>query len=639
MPRVRTVQASFTRGELDPRLAARVDAQIYYAGAEAARNVLVLPMGGFRTRPGWVYVGAVGDAGAGHVMVPFSFNTEQDYLLIFTGNTIRIYREGVVVATLTGTPWGASQVEGLGFAQSADTLIICDHDVAPYKLVRGGSHSSWTLSALTLKNLPGYDYGAIVPAGTMTPAAKTGQNILVTHSTGVFTADHVGWYIRGNSGLARIITYTSATQVQVDILIDFRNTSAIAAEDWVMEEPIISATRGWPSRVIFHQGRLYFANLKNRPATIIGSKSGEFFDFDPGGALDDEGIDATIDDDEVNAIYQLVSGRHLTLLTSGSEHVALVQPPITPTNIALEEQTRWGIKANVRPVQLDGALLFVQRGGRAVREFLFTNLENAYQANQLSLLSPHLVRDPVSFVVRKGTSFDEADYLLLVNDDGTVATVNLLRAQEINAFTLFETDGEVQDAAVVGEDVYFLVRRSIGGATVYYVEKWDEDAHLDASCRFTAGMPLSVVTGLGHLEGESVAVLVDGEPHPARTVSGGQITLERAAQTSVEVGLDPAWRVKTMPVEGRLPDGTMITKQARVVKASLRLHQTRAIRLNGFDLSFRRVGDPLDAAPIVFTGDHDVDGLQGWDSRAQAEMDGSISMPATVLGVALRVAV
>ena len=56
---IKVIQTNFTSGELDPLLIGRVDVKHYYSGAARLRNVLVLPQGGVRRRPGLEYIDAL----------------------------------------------------------------------------------------------------------------------------------------------------------------------------------------------------------------------------------------------------------------------------------------------------------------------------------------------------------------------------------------------------------------------------------------------------------------------------------------------------------------------------------------------------------------------------------------------------
>jgi hypothetical protein len=572
MPRLRTQQVSFTGGEIDPLLAARVDVSKYYSAARAMRNVVLLPMGGFRDRGGLVSVLEVSDWAAGGRLIPFAFNTEQTYLIAATNAQFRVLRNEALATTVTGRPWNAAQAKRLNWTQSADTLLLFHQDLAPYRIKRGADDVTWVCDVPTLANLPTHDFGS----------------------------------------------------------------SAEAA---------ISATRGWPRCGTIHQGRLILGGLRSRPSTMLGSKVGQYFDFNKGTALDDEGLNVTIDGDQVNAILQIVSGRHLQLFTSGGAFVALNAPPLTPKNFALDRQTKRAIKEFVRTAEIDGVELYVEKTGRSLREFVFTDVEQAYNADLSSLLAPHLIRDPVAVAVAPGTSEAGADYVFVVNADGTAACLNTLRSQEIAGYTLFETDGKFLDVAVLESgQIYFAVERTIGGVARYFIERLDRNARVDGAKIYASGFPISTATGLGHLEGKIVRAIRDGFVEQPKTVTGGQIALDRPAETALQVGLHFDAYVDLLPVEGKLADGTMIGRKARTVAATLRIDKTAALSVDGFVQSFRRfavsgAASPLDAMPPEFTGDLRVAGLTGWSGRAGLRIARPFPAPMTVLGVSLEVSV
>lgn len=572
MPRLRTQQVSFTGGEIDQLLAARVDVSKYYSAAAAMRNVVILPMGGFRDRPGLVSVLEVSDWAAGGRLIPFAFNTEQTYLFAVTGGQFRVLRDDTLAATVTGQPWTAAQAKRLNRTQSADTLLLFHPDLAPYRIRRGGTHSTWNVDVPTLANLPTFDFG---------------------------------------SGA----------------------------------EAVISTSRGWPRCGTIHQGRLILGGLRSRPSTMLGSKVGQYFDFNKGTSLDDEGLNVTIDGDQVNAILQVVSGRHLQLFTSGGAFVALTAPPLTPKNLALDRQTKRAIKEFVPTAEIDGVELYVEKTGRSLREFVFTDVEQAYNADLASLLAPHLIRDPVALAVAPGTSEAGADYVFLVNSDGTAACLNTLRNQEIAGYTLFDTDGRFLDVAVLESgQVYFVVERTIAGTARYFIERLDRAARVDGARIYTSGFPIATATGLGHLEGKTVRAIRDGFVEQPKVVAGGQIALDAPAQASLQVGLHFDAYVDLLPVEGKLADGTMIGRRARTVAATLRVDKTAALSVAGFVQSFRRfatsgAASPLDAPPPDFTGDLRVAGLTGWSGRAGLRIARPFPAPMTVLGVSLEVSV
>lgn len=385
-------------------------------------------------------------------------------------------------------------------------------------------------------------------------------------------------------------------------------------------EPVISATRGWPATGTFHEGRLWMGGLRSRPATLLGSRTGLFFDFNVGTGADDDAINVTILSDQVNAIHALWSGRQLLVLTSGSERAVNVAPPITPTNIAIEEQSRRGIKRFTNPAEVDGATLFIQGGGAALRQLLYQDAELAWRADLLSLLAAHLIKDPVQLAARKGAAADDADYVLLVNSDGTVTVMTTLRSQEIVAFTRWDTDGQIRSAcALASGEVFFAVQR----AGSVRVERWDEAALLDASRRRVTPGGSNTVTGLAHLEGRSVTMIGDGVFMGEATVASGQVTLPRAAVTA-EAGLRNTLDIRTLPYEPRAATGPIIGKKARLTNITARVHQTGPFEIGGRPVLHRRFGigaaSPLDAPPPVVTADIELRGLVGWRDRADVQV-------------------
>jgi hypothetical protein len=92
---------------------------------------------------------------------------------------------------------------------------------------------------------------------------------------------------------------------------------------------------------------------------------------------------------------------------------------------------------------IEGSTLFIQRQGKALQEFVFSDSVQAYTSAKISLLSSHLLKSPEEMAVRVSTSTDEGDRLLIVNgDDGSIACYTLLRSQNVIAPSEWTTDGE-----------------------------------------------------------------------------------------------------------------------------------------------------------------------------------------------------
>ena len=199
-----------------------------------------------------------------------------------------------------------------------------------------------------------------------------------------------------------------------------RVVTSAATTEW--QEQSYSAVRGYPAAVTFHQNRLWFGGTLSQPDGIWGSKSGQFFNFDIGDAEDDDALDLTANVGEIFTIRHLVSNRDLQVFTTGAELFvqAPTDKPVTPANAQIRRQTPYG-SSFVKPSVFDGATLFIQKTGSALREFLFTDSEAAYTSVAVSGLAPHLILDPVQMTSIKGALNRSESYAFLVNNDGTLA--------------------------------------------------------------------------------------------------------------------------------------------------------------------------------------------------------------------------
>lgn len=349
-----------------------------------------------------------------------------------------------------------------------------------------------------------------------------------------------------------------------------------------------------------------------------------------GTGLDDESIEFAILSDQVNAIRGIFSGRHLQVFTSGAEWM-VTGDPLTPETVQLNRQTRVGSRVDryIAPVTVDGATMFVARNGNEIREFLYTDVEQAYQATDLALVSRHVLGRPVD------QDFDALRRLLfIVRDDGKFATLTIYRAEQVAAWTLHETLGQVKSVCVVGDDVYLLVERD--GS--YFIEVFDDTLNLDSALSGTAGSPSTTWSGLSHLNGKSVSIVADGVVLDHQTVTAGQITLTSPA-TNVQIGLSYTHIVEPLP-PATVGDGQMIRK-VRMVEAVFRLLNTSALCLDvdrGLkNISLRQIGeeDILDAPPPLVSGDIHVRAL-GWRhelSKPLWKIEQSTPLPFTLLSV------
>ena len=655
MSRVIAIQNSFTSGELDPKLLSRTDIKQYESGLTTALNVVVLPQGGVKRRPGLKYITELGGSPENGIrLVPFEFSTSDAYLLAFTHNRMAVIKNGVLQTNIAGsgnnyltTTITSAMLTKMCWTQSADTLITVQEDMVPKKITRT-SDTAWTIADVTFDFNPQYAPSFTIvdtsSAGTLTPSAVSG-NITLTAQHSIFSSSHVGQYINvigGSSfGRARIVEFDSVSVVKAHVEIPFFNTDAIANANWELETGYVdtfSGSKGYPRSACFHQGRLYFGGSKARPSTIFASRVNEFFNFNPGEGNADDAFVATLDTSQLNAIVDIISANYLQIFTTGGEFFAPQEfsDPLTPTNFIAKLQSSHGSKESIRVQNVAGNTLFIQRQGKALNEFLYSSGEDAYTSTQISLLSSHLLNTPVDMSMRKATSTDEGDRLAIVNStDGSMAIYTLLRDQNIVAASKFTTDGNFLNVATVVQDQYAAVKRTINSVNKYYIELFDEDVTVDSA--LTGGAASSVSSG--HLNAKTVKVIGDGVMQDDVTAGASTITFATATASTYEVGLDYTVTVKTLPIEPGIQGYASLKGfKKRVLEVNAFLVETQNLTINSNTIPIRNLGtDNLDVGIPSFTGTKTLHGILGYSLTGQIEIGQSAPLKLHLLGMDYKV--
>ena len=664
MARVWTLQTSYNRGELDPRLVGRKDLQAYYAGAKIAQNVVTLVQGGVRRRNGTEFLHEDDDGR----LFNFSFSTEVNYCLLFTNLQIEVFKDGVSQTTVV-SPYTLAQVKQLDYIQSADTALIFHADVQSQELSRT-SDTTWTIANITFENIPQFDFN---DGSSPTPVSEIQAITFVNASVsdrfklsldGILTEEIV-WAASstandiqdalqnlintGNSGITCVfdsgttfdVTFAGdsardyrpmvATPIITE-LATFSSSVSTTQQGVSRKEDVWSGTRGWPQTATFHEARLWLGGSTFRPATIWGSKVNFFFDFNSGKARDDEGIDVTLDTDQVNAITAIFSNRTLQVFTSGGEF-SVNTSPITPENIAVSPQTSFGTK-KVRPISVDGLTLFVQRTGKAVRNFFFVDEAKSYSSSSISVLASHLINDPIELAASKGTTSVDANYAYIVNSDGTMTVYNTLASEDVQGFTQWVTAGSQISVAVVDDLLYTYTKRTIDGVDTFFLEREDPSLTTDSSSSSTS---TDTLTGLSHLEGETIDVIADGAYQGEFVVSGGQVTIERQADL-ITGGLCFVPIIESMPLNVALQNGPNAALPKRIVRAGVELFESNGVLVNGERIADKTMGVDVFEAPIPNTGLERIF-LQGWSVEASLTITQDEPMPMTILATYLEVSV
>ncbi|MGE5515319.1 MAG: hypothetical protein ACM31D_05805 [Bacteroidota bacterium] len=619
-------KTNFTAGELSLDMLGRGDLSAYANGAMKLRNVFIAPVGGVSRRAGLRHVDVARGPGR---LIAFEFNTEQTYLLVLTDKRVDVYADGGKVAGFD-SPWNAAQLPQLRWSQTADTLLVVHPDVPPRKITRT-SHTAWSIAEWAFYQKDGVisqpTHKFANDDVTLQASATTGS-VTLTASADVFVAGHVGLRFRLQQKEVEITAVASARTATATVKQTLVGTAAHA--DW--EEQALSPVRGWPVSVCFHQDRLVIGGARDLPNRLWLSQSSDLFNFDLGTGEDDQAIEFALLSDQVNAIRAVFSGRHLQVFTSGAEWM-VSGDPLTPSKIQLTRQTRVGspVDRQVPPRDVDGATLYVSRNGTDLREFLYADVEQAYQSTDLAMLAKHLMATPVD------QDYDAGRRLFhVVMADGSLGTVTIYRTEKVTAWTSHATAGKFRSVAVVDEAVYVLVER-LGGTMI---ERFDDAVSLDGAMTGEAAEPKAVWHGLDHLEGQSVLVLADGGALEQAVVAAGAVTLREPART-VQIGLAYAHEIEPLPPVVQAATGASAGAVMRLVRAHFRVLDTKALHIDtGKGLTaipFRRFGrHQFDAAPPPFSGDVQIRAI-GWRRDAFQPLwriAQDVPLPCTVLAVA-----
>jgi len=494
---LRTVYTNFASGELNPLLVTRTDANAYFSGAKTLRNWYLLDEGGIMRRPGTTYKATL--PGESRV-IPFIFSNDELAVFILSNGRLDVYdSDGVAIQTniTSGCNWTTAQLFELNFAQFGDTVFMTHRD-NPTIQIKRTSATTFTVTEFAFEldedvvvsgayktHAPFYKY---VDAGvTLTlSTASTGTGRTITASSAIWTSAYVGHYIKIDGSQIKITAYNSATELEGTI-IEAGISGTGPHANW--EEELISTVRGYPQAVTFHDNRLYFAGVRDAPAAVIGSQVGGYFNFDVGTGLADEAINVFVSGDRVNEIRHLVSSRNLQVLTDGGEYFVPTSTDtsaVTPANITFLRQTPYGC-SRAKPIIFDGATLYAQKNGKAIREYLFSDVENAYASTSISILASHLVNGPVDMTMITGTTTRPEQFAFFTNNDGTLALFHSVRAEKIAGWTLWSTKAgdEFTSITALNENLFCVVKRQLEGGTVYTLEKFAEQDDLTLDCSAT----------------------------------------------------------------------------------------------------------------------------------------------------------
>ena len=212
---------------------------------------------------------------------------------------------------------------------------------------------------------------------------------------------------------------------------------------------------------------------------------------------------------------------------------------------------------------------------------------------------------------------------------------------------------EFRVATISGElnedELWVIVQRFVDGSVVRHIEcfsdfDFDETApedfkFLDSHLSYS-GVAVSSVSGLDHLEGETVSILADGATHSTKVVSSGAVSLDRPSR-KVVVGLPYNSVLQTMRIEAGAgqTEGTAQGKIKRISKVILRLFETVGAKvgptLDSLEtVPFRTTSSAMDLPVSTFlAGDKEVEFTDDYNTDGFIVVKQDQPLPLTVLAL------
>lgn len=478
------------------------------------------------------------------------------------------------------------------------------------------THRSYVGSTLTWVYITGYEDSNQVYSATestiniddSTKAVVVSARTItgtITASAATFASTDVGRHIRLKYGahwvVAEITAYTSSTVVSVTLaqeppvggVVGYDSYDDGRTDKWKFGA--WSTTTGYPATVNFHQNRLVWGSDTAEPFTLWMTKSGDYYDFAPSdpdtsSVADDNAITISLISRQPSKMAWLDSGPVLLVGTEGAEwqiKPSSIQQTITPTNISATVQTAYG-SANLDAYRVGSQTLFVDKTGLKLRELSYDFSIDAFSCKDISILSEHILREHGGVV---DWSIQRSPYniIWLVMGDGEVVAITYEKEQEVVAWAVQDIGGVVESVccatAPSSEDqVYFLVRRTINGTSVRYVERItglleNDSIYLNCYKKTTYAAQVVASYAAPHLESATVGVMLDSVYIGEKVADGtGLVDVTKDGYTftvdSIVVGLSKTAIVGLLDVEGGSQAGTSQGKKKRISETVVRVNES-----------------------------------------------------------------
>jgi hypothetical protein len=594
-------QTAFTAGEADVITWKRTDIAEYLTAAQSLTNTEVGTTGLARKRKGTTFrYLATDEAVFNSTMYEFVDKDGRHYIVlgadkyfyIFTvpqEETPVINYQGLYVIDYTGAQvvyndqtislvqaipvdYTAADLFDIDYSQDNDTLILTSPNYPPGRIyISSYSPITFAFQYLDIYPLPSYDFNQINYNGTTVSLSVSGSTLTITFSGlpagSLYTNAWVGGEIvgGGTSELApvgyAIIQTVSQSSLNVTftalIQIAFQTSGyATSGSQYAIRQPAWVNTLGnpyglgYPAKVLYFQNRLWFGNTALLPNTVFGSKLNQPISFDVGTGKDTDAIIYTIGQTNAGAILWLNGGKQLEIYTTNFEFACPQNEDIglTPSTFSIRQQSSYGSSTTLKPQTYLNDSYFVQKTGKAAINFHFTGVGLAYQSTNIAPQSQHLMKNPISRALLRGTDVSQDNFIYLLNDvDDTITAFQFASEIKLAALTpvVFKNDVQLIDICTVDNHVYILKYYNL--TQQFTIERFETGVYVDSAESYLMAAD-GTVEHLDRLDGYVVQVVYQNQDFGQYLVEGGSIEVTNPEMITGQVQVGLLYDVEIKPM-------------------------------------------------------------------------------------------
>lgn len=394
----------------------------------------------------------------------------------------------------------------------------------------------------------GMTYGEIVAGGEVNDSSGDTLPLKISGGTGAqATAIAVDGVITSVNLLAGGTGYTSSSQVTVDS--KYGSGARFKVE-------VSAATPAEFPRCSgqFDQRRVFAGSNSNPLKVWMTNPSQQSLMMTHVPIQSDDCIEVVAVSEDADMIRHIVGMESLLLFTgSGEMRVSSTVGGISPSTITIRTQSYVGANA-VKPVVCGNNVVFISARGGHPYQTVYSEQVASYAPTDIGVRCPHFFdgKDIVDMAICKAP----INSLWCCSTDGSLYCATFLPEQGINAWARVDVQGKVESVCAIAEGtedhVYITVRRN---GTVCLERMSDIIIDGDNNARFVDSFldamftsPQTHITGLNHLDGQTVAMHGDGKYLGTAVVEGGAVTLPEPCR-NVAIGLPITSRLITIPYE------------------------------------------------------------------------------------------